>query len=172
VSDPARGGASLGQASELETSDVLPLLQVVDLHVAYGAVAALSGISFSVFTGEIVTLIGANGAGKSTTMNTIMGLVKAQSGHVVFRAGEVTNKHAFELVRRGLSLSPEGRRLFLNLSVRENLELGGMLVKDKGRRAALLDGCSRSSPGSRNGWPRAPARYPAGSSRWWPSRVR
>jgi branched-chain amino acid transport system ATP-binding protein len=116
-----------------------PLLDVANLHVAYGAVCALSGISFTVLPGEIVTLIGANGAGKSTTMNTVMGLVKAQAGRVSFCGQDVTNKHAFELVRRGLSLSPEGRRLFLNLTVRENLELGGMLLKDKGRRAELLD---------------------------------
>jgi branched-chain amino acid transport system ATP-binding protein len=101
-------------------------------------VRALSGISFEVHPGEIVTLIGANGAGKSTTMNTIMGLVKCQAGQVRFLGQEVTNRHAFELVRRGLALSPEGRRLFLNLTVRENLELGGMLLKDPQRRQALL----------------------------------
>jgi branched-chain amino acid transport system ATP-binding protein len=116
-----------------------PLLDVRDMHVAYGAVQALQGIGFTVRHGEIVTLIGANGAGKSTTMNTVMGLVKCQRGEVWFNGHVVTNQHAFELVRRGLSLSPEGRRLFLNLTVRENLELGGMLLRDKGRKAALLD---------------------------------
>ena len=115
------------------------ILAVEDLHVSYGAVRALRGISFSVKAGEIVTLIGANGAGKSTTMNTIMGLVKCQAGRVLFLEEDIANMHAFQIVRKGLSLSPEGRRLFLNLSVRENLEIGGLITEDKGLKAELLD---------------------------------
>ena len=110
------------------------ILSVEDLHVAYGAVKALRGISFSVKAGEIVTLIGANGAGKSTTMNCIMGLVKCQAGKIVFLDEDIANMHAFQIVRKGLSLSPEGRRLFLNLSVRENLEIGGLITLDKGKK--------------------------------------
>jgi branched-chain amino acid transport system ATP-binding protein len=115
------------------------LLSVEDLHVAYGAVKALRGISFEVHSGEIVTLIGANGAGKSTTMNTIMGLVKCQQGRINFLGENIANMHAFQIVRKGLSLSPEGRRLFLNLTVRENLEIGGLITLDKGVKQKLYD---------------------------------
>jgi branched-chain amino acid transport system ATP-binding protein len=114
-------------------------LDVSDLHVAYGAVKALHGISFSVHAGRIVTLIGANGAGKSTTLNTIIGLVKCQRGTVEFDGSSITNKHAHENVHRGLALAPEGRRLFLNLTVRENLEVGGLVTRDKQRREQLLE---------------------------------
>ncbi len=115
------------------------VLEARDLQVAYGAVKALHGISFSVRRGEIVTLIGCNGAGKSTTMNTVMGLVKCQGGQVLLRGQAITNMHAFEIVRKGVSLSPEGRRIFLNLSVRENLEIGALITKDKLRKAELLE---------------------------------
>ncbi|MEZ5339071.1 MAG: ABC transporter ATP-binding protein [bacterium] len=115
------------------------ILAVEDLHVAYGAVRALRGISFSVKSGEIVTLIGANGAGKSTTMNTIMGLVKCQQGRIMFLDEDIANLHAFQIVRKGLSLSPEGRRLFLNLTVKENLDIGGLITTDKGLKQELLD---------------------------------
>ncbi|MCC7478899.1 ABC transporter ATP-binding protein [bacterium] len=119
--------------------DATTVLEARDLHVAYGAVKALHGINFSVRRGEIVTLIGGNGAGKSTTMNTVMGLVKCQSGQVLLRGQAITNMHAFEIVRKGVSLSPEGRRIFLNLSVRENLEIGALITRDKARKAALLE---------------------------------
>ncbi len=115
------------------------LLEVNDLHVNYGAVRALHGINFNVRRGEIVTLIGANGAGKSTTMNSIMGLVKARVGTVNYKGGEITNQPAFKIVRKGLSLSPEGRRIFLNLTVEENLEIGGLVTEEKKRKAEMLD---------------------------------
>lgn len=105
-----------------------PLLNVQDLHVAYGAVKALHGISFKVRHGEIVTLIGANGAGKSTTLNTIIGLVKCQRGAVELNGSPITNMHAHEIVHQGMALAPEGRRLFLNLTVRENLDVQRRLV--------------------------------------------
>jgi branched-chain amino acid transport system ATP-binding protein len=114
-----------------------PLLSVRSLDVSYGAVRALKQVSFDVFPGEIVTLIGANGAGKSTMLNTIIGLVKAQSGAVEFEGQRITNMHAFQIVRRGVSLSPEGRRIFLNLSVRENLDIGALITRDPARRAEL-----------------------------------
>jgi branched-chain amino acid transport system ATP-binding protein len=115
------------------------LLSVKDLQVAYGAVRALHGISFEVQKGEIVTLIGANGAGKSTTLNTIIGLVKCQRGAVEFAGKPITNKPAFEIVHGGLALAPEGRRLFLNLTVRENLEIGALVTKDRARKQQLLE---------------------------------
>jgi branched-chain amino acid transport system ATP-binding protein len=119
-------------------SHISPLLEVKDLHVSYGAVKALKGIDFHVNSGEIVTLIGANGAGKSTTMNTVLGLVKSSSGSVHFRGKPITNKHVFQIVRCGISLSPEGRRIFTNLTVRENLEIGGLVTRDRERRTRLL----------------------------------
>lgn len=115
------------------------LLSVEDLHVSYGAVKALRGISFDVKAGEIVTLIGANGAGKSTTINTIIGLVKCQKGQIKFLGEDIANMHAYQIVRKGLSLSPEGRRLFLNLTVRENLEIGGLITEDKDIKQGLYD---------------------------------
>jgi len=120
------------------TDGTQPLLKVDNLHVAYGAVRALHGISFDVKQGEIVTLIGANGAGKSTTLNTIIGLVPCQQGSVTVGGEPITNRPAFEIVRKGLALSPEGRRLFLNLTVRENLEIGA-LVTSRPRKQALLE---------------------------------
>jgi len=115
------------------------LLNVSDLHVAYGPVRALHGIGFTVRAGEIVTLIGANGAGKSTTLNTIIGLVKCQQGSVAFQGEPITNQPAHLIVHKGLALAPEGRRLFLNLTVRENLEVGGLVTRDRARRAQLLE---------------------------------
>ncbi len=102
-----------------------PLLVVSDLHVYYGAIHAIKGISLEVNEGEIVTLIGANGAGKSTTLNTIAGLLKPRSGHVHLRGQEITGLGASRVVPQGLSLCPEGRRVFQQLTVRENLEMGG-----------------------------------------------
>ncbi len=102
-----------------------PLLAVSDLHVYYGAIHAIKGISLEVNEGEIVTLIGANGAGKSTTLNTIAGLLKPRSGHVHLRGQEITGLGASRVVPQGLSLCPEGRRVFQQLTVRENLEMGG-----------------------------------------------
>lgn len=120
------------------TEGAQPLLNVDNLHVAYGAVRALHGISFDVKPGEIVTLIGANGAGKSTTLNTIIGLVPCQQGSVTMAGSPITNRPAFEIVRKGLALSPEGRRLFLNLTVRENLDIGA-LVTTAARKKVLLE---------------------------------
>jgi branched-chain amino acid transport system ATP-binding protein len=127
-----------GRAGATPTASTSPLLDVNNLHVSYGSIKALKGISFHVNSGEIVTLIGANGAGKSTTMNTVLGLVKAGAGSVSFRGKPITNQHAFQIVRRGISLSPEGRRIFTNLTVRENLEIGGLVTRDRERRMKLL----------------------------------
>lgn len=113
------------------------MLDVRKLHVSYGAVCALHGISFSVSQGEIVTLIGANGAGKSTTLGAIIGLVRSQLGHVVYQGNEITNHPTHTIVKHRMALAPEGRRIFLNLSVRENLELGALVTRDRARRREL-----------------------------------
>ena len=108
-----------------------PVLEVRDLHVFYGAIEALQGISLRLEAGEIVTLIGANGAGKSTTLRAIMGLVPARSGEVFFRGEPTRSRPTFRLVRRGLVLVPEGRAIFANLSVHENLEMGAYARRDR-----------------------------------------
>jgi branched-chain amino acid transport system ATP-binding protein len=113
-----------------------PILEVRDLAVSYGAIKALKGISIRLMPDEIVTLIGANGAGKSTTLRAILGLVPASAGDVRFRGEPTRGTPTYKLVRRGLTLVPEGRAIFANLSVRENLEMGAYAR----RTAARLDG--------------------------------
>lgn len=107
------------------------MLKVDNLQVYYGGIHALKGISVEVSEGQIISLVGANGAGKSTTLRTIVGLVKAKTGSVHFCGEEITNKPSHEIVKRGLLLSPEGRRIFPNLTVRENLAIGAYLRKDQ-----------------------------------------
>ena len=102
-----------------------PMLQVSDLQVYYGAIHAIKGVSLEVYEDEIVTLIGANGAGKSTTLNTIAGLLKPKSGSVVFEGKSIGGLGASKIVPNGLCLCPEGRRVFQQMTVRENLEMGG-----------------------------------------------
>jgi len=107
------------------------MLDINDLNVYYGAIHALKGISFHVEKGEIVTLIGANGAGKSTTLNTISGILRARTGRIVFEGKDITQTAAQEIVRRGIVQAPEGRKIFAPLSVMENLEMGAYLHDDK-----------------------------------------
>ncbi|MBR0513319.1 MAG: ABC transporter ATP-binding protein [Clostridia bacterium] len=102
----------------------LPLLKVNGIHVYYGAIHAIKGISLEVYEGEIVTLIGANGAGKSTTLNTIAGLLKPRQGTIAFAGMPVDGTAASKMVYKGMSLCPEGRRIFQNMTVKENLEMG------------------------------------------------
>ena len=109
-----------------------PILEVRDLRVVYGAIEALKGISLSLGEREIVTLIGANGAGKSTTLRTIMGLVPARGGEIRFHGRPTRGTPTHRLVREGLILVPEGRAIFANLSVRENLEMGAYARRDPG----------------------------------------
>ncbi len=109
----------------------MPLLEVKDLSVSFGVIKAVKGISFTINEGEIVTLIGANGAGKTTTMNAITGVVKSQSGDIVFNGSSITNSNPADIVKKGISMSPEGRQVFPQMTVRENLELGAYTVKDK-----------------------------------------
>jgi len=107
-----------------ETENRTPLLRVHDLHVYYGAIHAIKGISLEVYKNEIVTLIGANGAGKSTTLNTIAGLLKPRQGTVELEGTVLNGLGASRIVPKGLSLCPEGRRIFQQMTVRENLEMG------------------------------------------------
>ena len=107
-----------------------PVLSVKDLQVHYGAIHALRGISLEVPDGKVVALIGANGAGKTTTLRAITRMLRVTSGSVRFRGEELTRLQPHEIVARGLAHAPEGRGIFLNLTVRENLELGAFLRKD------------------------------------------
>ena len=103
----------------------MSLLKVDDIHVYYGAIHAIKGVSFEVNEGEIVTLIGANGAGKSTTLNTVAGLLRPRSGLITFDGTPLSSVPANQTVSLGMALCPEGRRIFQQMTVRENLEMGG-----------------------------------------------
>lgn len=107
-----------------------PILSIQNLQVNYGGIEAVKGISFDVPEGEIVTLIGANGAGKSSTLRAISGLVKPKGGKILFRGEDITGKNPTEIVSRGVTLVPEGRRIFADLTVKENLRVGAYLRKD------------------------------------------
>ncbi len=117
----------------------MALLEIKDLVVSYGAIRALHGISFHVDEGEVVTLIGANGAGKSTTLRTISGLQPVDSGHVIYGNEDITTVEASDIVRKGLIQVPEGRRIFSPLTVRENLEMGAFTRTDPEEIAASME---------------------------------
>jgi branched-chain amino acid transport system ATP-binding protein len=102
----------------------MSLLEVADIHAHYGTIEALKGVSLTVDEGEVVTLIGSNGAGKSTTLRSISGLTPASSGKITFAGEDITRVAAHEIVVRGIALAPEGRHCFARMSVRENLDLG------------------------------------------------
>ena len=116
----------------------MSMLKVEDLHVYYGSIHAIKGVSFEVNEGEIVTLIGANGAGKSTTLNTVAGLMKPRSGSITFEGQQVAGTPASKIVPQGMALCPEGRRVFQQMTVRENLEMGGY-TRPAGEISASLD---------------------------------
>ena len=109
----------------------MDMLTVEDINVYYGAIHAIKGISLSVAKGGITTLIGSNGAGKSTTLHTISGLLKPKTGKITFEGQDITGKPAHKIVGMGLSQVPEGRHVFANMTVLENLELGAYLRRDK-----------------------------------------
>ena len=115
------------------------MLKVENLVVNYGAVRALRDISFNVEKGEIITLIGANGAGKTTTLHSISNLIKKQSGKILFKGEDITNIPADKIVAKHLIQVPEGRRIFQNLPVKENLELGAYLRNDKKKIASDME---------------------------------
>jgi len=113
------------------------ILKVEDINVYYGSIHAIKNVSFEVRAGEIVTLIGANGAGKSTTLNTVAGLMRSRTGSVTFLEEDLGKIPAFKIVSRGLALVPEGRRVFSQMTVQENLEMGA--YTSSGSSAAALD---------------------------------
>ena len=115
------------------------LLRVEDIHTYYGSIEALKGISLEVHEGEIVTLIGANGAGKSTTLRSINGLNHPRQGSIHFRGRDITRDPPHDIVRRGISQSPEGRKLFPRMSVLENLEMGAFQRSDRSELRGDLD---------------------------------
>src|SRR5262249_9080984 len=107
------------------------MLELKDLTVSYGAISALHGVSLKVDAGSIVTLVGCNGAGKSTTLRAVSGLVKSKSGQILYEGQDIAGLPAHQIVARGIAQSPEGRMVFSNLSVMENLKMGAYLRKDK-----------------------------------------
>ena len=115
------------------------MLEINDLAVSYGSINALHDVSLRVAKGDIVTLIGANGAGKSTTLRAISGLLKAQRGSIKCDGEEIANEPAHKIVARGISHVPEGRMIFANLTVHENLLMGGYLRKDRGKFGEQFD---------------------------------
>jgi branched-chain amino acid transport system ATP-binding protein len=112
-----------------------PLLSLTNLEVSYGNIAAVKGVNLEVYPGEIVTLIGSNGAGKSTTLRTISGLMRAKSGHVRYAGRRINGLHGHDIVKLGICHSPEGRRIFPRMTVSENLDLGAFRRRDKDKIA-------------------------------------
>ena len=120
-----------------------PLLHIKDMHVHYGAIHAIHGINLDVFEGEIVTILGSNGAGKTTTLHAISGLLPISSGEIIFDGHPLHTMAANKIVAQGVSQSPEGRMVFPNLTVKENLEMGAYLMRDfaqieKGEQVEVL----------------------------------
>ena len=122
------------------------MLSLENVSVNYGAIEALTGISMHVGEGEVVTLIGANGAGKTTTLRTITGLLQPTAGKIVYEGEEIGGKPTHKLVARGISMSPEGRGVFANLTVRENLQMGAYLKTNKKEIAEDMDRAYRMFP--------------------------
>lgn len=124
----------------------MSMLEVKDLVVSYGAIKALKGISFKVEQGEVITLIGSNGAGKTTTLHSISNLIRKESGSILFEGEDITNVSADKIVNRGLIQIPEGRRVFANMSVKENIEMGAYLRKDKEEIKKDMEWCYELFP--------------------------
>lgn len=117
----------------------MSMLKIEDLHVSYGMIQAIKGVSFEVNEGEVISLIGANGAGKTTILHTITGLIKPKSGSVQFEGKEITTTPAHKIVAAGMAHVPEGRRVFSELSVYDNLRMGAYTRKDKNEIAETLE---------------------------------
>ena len=113
------------------------LLRITNLEVRYGDLIGVSDVSLEVPEGSVVALLGSNGGGKTTTLNAVAGLIPAHSGRIEFRGQDISGQNAFAIVRKGLALSPEGWRLFVQQSVENNLLLGATPLRDKARAAAL-----------------------------------
>jgi branched-chain amino acid transport system ATP-binding protein len=127
-------------------NDTSPILEVADLQTSYGAIQALRGISFRIMPGQVVSLIGANGAGKSTTLNTISGLLKPTTGHIRFLGEDVTGLSAHQITRRHLIQVPEGRQIIANMSVMENLMIGTHIRTGTDKVQTDLDGIFERFP--------------------------
>jgi len=110
------------------------MLKLENIHTYYGAIQALNGVSVDVNKGEIVTLIGANGAGKTTLLMTVCGNPRAREGKITFEGEDITNKDTHHIMRNGIAISPEGRRVFKDLTVAENLMMGGFFFQARGNR--------------------------------------
>lgn len=117
----------------------MAMLEIKDLNVYYGVIQALKGISFEVNEGEVIALIGANGAGKTTTLHTLTGLISAKSGSIVLDGKDITRTPAHKIVKMGIAHVPEGRRIFQNLTVLDNIRLGAFTRKDKDGIAADIE---------------------------------
>lgn len=124
----------------------MAMLEVNDLHVYYGVIQALKGVSFQVNQGEVIALIGANGAGKTTTLHTLTGLLQAKQGSIVFEGTDITKVPAHKIVQMGIAHVPEGRRVFSDLSVYENLKMGAYTSKDKNEIAESLENVYKRFP--------------------------
>jgi len=122
------------------------MLEVRNLEVTYGEFAAVRGISFAVRDGDLVTIIGANGAGKSTTLRSVMGFLRPRAGQILFEGEDITAEPAYLRARRGIGLVPEGRRILPDLTVEENLRLGAYILKDEKQVSAELDRAYASFP--------------------------
>jgi branched-chain amino acid transport system ATP-binding protein len=119
------------ERAEVDSGDRRKILELDDVHTYYGSIQALKGVSIDVYEGEVVTLIGANGAGKSTTLRSINGLNHPREGTIRFQGRDITNESPHDVVKMGISQSPEGRRLFPRMSVMENLEMGAFQRNDR-----------------------------------------
>ena len=146
----------------------MALLEIDDIHTYYGNIEALKGVSVTVEEGEIVTLIGSNGAGKSTTLRSISGLTPPSRGSIRFEGDEIAETPPQNIVRLGISQSPEGRHCFQRMTVRENLDLGAYLRRD-GSVEGISSGYSSSFLASRSASARRRARCRVASSRCWRS---
>ncbi len=147
-----------------------PILELEGVRTFYGTIEAIKGVSLIVNEGEIVTLIGSNGAGKSTTLRSINGLNRPRHGTIRFMGDDITNEPAHTIVKRGISQSPEGRKLFPRMSVVENLEMGAFQRKDKAGHSGGHGPRLRALPPARRAADaRQPGRCPVASSRCAPS---
>ena len=117
----------------------MALLEVQDIQVYYGMIQALKGVSFSVNEGEVIALIGANGAGKTTTLHTVTGLLRAKSGHIIYDGQDITKVPPHKIVTMGMAHVPEGRRVFANMTVLQNLKMGAYTRKDKNEIEQTLE---------------------------------
>ena len=149
-----------------------PLLTIEHLEVRYGDLIGVSDVSLEVPEGSVVALLGSNGGGKTTTLNAIAGLIPVHSGSIIFRGEAIAGQTAFAIVRKGLALSPEGWRLFVQQSVENNLRLGATPLHDKARITCCSIASTNSFQNSPSGATSAPAPCPAASARCWRSAAR